>query len=165
MRLASEFFASLPNFRLNEHEKAFDLKTVAKYPWFYLKDRQLLLFFQDPTHLVTKWRNRLLSSTAQLRIGHQYIIMEHLFNIIEDNNYSKLDHGLTRSDLNPKDKQNYASCFKITSDDVLSILINNTNTYGTFIYLKLLKLIILSYIEKTTSIKERKSLSFLWICN
>jgi hypothetical protein len=144
MRLASEFFASLPNCKLNERRAAFDLTTTtSKWFWFYLKGKQLLLFFQDPIHLATKWRNRLLSSTAQLRLGRQHII-----DIIEDSNYSKLDHGLTRSDLNPKDRQNFNSCVKIASCDVLSILVAGANTYGTFIYLYLLKKIISSYIEK-----------------
>lgn len=156
MRLASGFFASLPNFKLNEHQESFDFKTVSQWPWFYLRNKQLLLFYQDPVHLVTKWRNRLLSATAQLRFGQQYISMEHLVDIIEDSGYSKLDHGLTRTDLNPKDRQNYNSCVKIASDDVLSILVDGTETYGTFVYLQLLKMIIRTYVEKTTSINERK---------
>ncbi|CAF1133516.1 unnamed protein product [Didymodactylos carnosus] len=155
MRLVNGFFASLPHFKLNEHQEAFDLKTTAKWSWFYLRNRQLLLFFQDGIHIVTKWRNRLLSSTAQLRFGRQDISIEHLIDIIEDTNYSKLDHGLTRSDLNPKDRQNYNSCVKIASDDILSILVDGTDTYGTFIYLQLLKMITPTYVKKTTKINER----------
>ena len=73
--------------------------------------------------------------------------MEHLTDILEDNTYSKLDHGLTRIDLNPKDKQNYHSCVRIAADDVLSILVKNHATYGTYVYLSLLKRIINTYIE------------------
>lgn len=156
MRLASEFFASLPYFRLNERQTAFDLTTIiGKWSWFFLKGRQLLLFLQDPIHLVTKWRNRLLTSTAQLCIGQRDISIEHLFDIIENPNYSKLDHGLTRSDLNPKDRQNFNSCIKISSNDVLSILMFNAHTYATFLYLHLLNKIILTYIEKRTTIEQR----------
>lgn len=154
MRLASGFFASLPHFKLNEHEEAFDL-VISKWSWFYLKQKQLLLFLQDGIHVITKWRNRLLSSTAELRFGSQYISIQHLFDIIENTNYTKLDHGLTRSDLNPKDRQNYNSCIKISSDDVLNILAGDTDTYGTYVYLKLMRMIILSYVEKTTGIKQR----------
>jgi hypothetical protein len=156
MRLASGFFASLPHFQLSEHQEAFECKSVSSWPWFYLRKRQLLLFFQDGIHIVTKWRNRLLSSTAQLRFGRQHISMEHLIDIVEDENYSKLDHGLTRTDINPKDRQNYNSCVRIASDDVLAVLIDGTDTYGTFIYLLLLKLLIKTYIEKITEIEERK---------
>ncbi|CAF4628340.1 unnamed protein product [Rotaria socialis] len=156
MRLVSGFFASLPYFKLDERRAAFDLTaTTTKWPWFYLRSKQLLLFFQDPIHLATKWRNRLLSSTAQLRLGTQHISIDHLIDIVEDSNYSKLDHGLTRSDLNPKDRQNFNSCVKIAKDDVLSILVADADTYGTFIYLHLLKKIISTYVEKTTKINER----------
>ena len=155
MRLASGFFASSSHFKLNEHKEAFNIETPSTWSWFYLRKRQLLLFFQDATHLVTKWRNRLLSSTAQLHLGRQRISMEHLIDILNDNTYSKLDHGLTRTDLNPKDKQNYHSCVRIASDDVLSILVKNHTTYGTYVYLLLLKMIINTYVEKTTRIDDR----------
>lgn len=156
MRLASEFFASLPYFRLNERQIAFDLTAMTgKWCWFYLKGRQLLLFLQDPIHLVTKWRNRLLTSTAQLCIGQQDISIEHLFDIIENPNHSKLDHGLTRSDLNPKDRQNFSSCIKICSNDVLSILMNSVHTYATFLYLYLLNKLISTFIDKRTRIEQR----------
>ncbi|CAF4109650.1 unnamed protein product, partial [Rotaria sp. Silwood1] len=56
-----------------------------------------------PTHLVTKWRNRLLSTTADLRLGQDRITIEHLKHIIDSGQYTKRDHGLTKSDLNPKD--------------------------------------------------------------
>ncbi|CAF0969260.1 unnamed protein product [Rotaria sordida] len=65
------------------------------------------------------------------------------------------NHGLTRSDLNPKDRQNFNSCVKIVTDDILSILVASADTYGTFIYLHLLKKIISTYIEKTTKINDR----------
>jgi len=160
MRLASGFFASLPHFKLTENQEAFDLKLVSKWPWVYLRNKQLFLFFQDPVHLVTKWSNRLLSNTAQLRLGEYHVLMKHLINIIEGNNYSKLDHGLTRTDLNRKDRQNFTSCLRIALDDILSILIDGTETYGTFVYLHLLKMIIRTYVEKTTNINECKHLYF-----
>lgn len=156
MRLTSGFFASLPHFQLSEHQEAFDCKSASAWPWFYLRNRQLLLFFQDGIHIVTKWRNRLLSSTAQLRFGRQHVSIEHLIDIVENENYSKLDHGLTRTDINPKDRQNYNSCVRIASDDVLAVLIDGKDTYGTYVYLLLLKLLIHAYIEKATEIEERK---------
>ncbi|CAF4984796.1 unnamed protein product [Rotaria magnacalcarata] len=154
MRLASDFFLSLPHFKFIEHQEAFNLNNTAQWPWFYLRKKQLFLFFQDATHLVTKWRNRLLSSTAQLIVGQQSITIQHVADIIENSNYTKLDHGLNRSDLNPKDRQNYNSCVKLASDNVLSILLDGTDTYGTYVYLRLLQMIILAYVEKRTRIEE-----------
>ncbi|CAF1412310.1 unnamed protein product [Didymodactylos carnosus] len=88
---------------------------------------------QNPTHLATKWRNRLLCSTAQLMMGPQLISIEHLQDIIDSNAYSKLDHGLVRTDINLKDRQNYRSCEKLTSNDLLNIVRNNPSTSGTFV--------------------------------
>jgi len=122
MRLMSGFFASLPNFQIHQHPQAFQIKTTSLWPWFYLREQQLLLFFQDATHLVTKWRNRLLSLTAELRFGDQFISMHHLYDIINNKNYTKLDHCLTKSDINPKDRQNFSSCLKSTSADLFKIL-------------------------------------------
>ena len=125
MRLITGFFASLLNFALHKHPSAFNINLTSKWSWFYLRQEQLLLFLQDPTHLVTKWRNRLLSSKAQLCIGQRSITMEHLRHIIDSEQYTKLDHNLTKTDLNPKDRRNYHSCIKLISDDVLNILNNN----------------------------------------
>ncbi|CAF4316655.1 unnamed protein product, partial [Rotaria sp. Silwood2] len=161
MRLVSGFFASLPNFKLHQHPNAFKINLTSEWPWFYLRQEQLFLFLQDATHLATKWRNRLLSSTAQLCIGEQIITIEHLQDIIDNDQYTKLDHNLIRTDLNPKDRQNYRSCERLASDDVLNLLKMNTNTQGTFVYLQLLQLIIIAYIEPTTPLKTR--LKSAWI--
>ncbi|CAF1544115.1 unnamed protein product, partial [Didymodactylos carnosus] len=103
MRLMSGFFASLPNMKLHQRPETFEIHLPSKWPWFYLRRQQLLLFLQDPTHLATKWRNRLLSSTAKLMMGQQLISIQHLQDIIDSDAYSKLDHGLVRTDINPKD--------------------------------------------------------------
>ncbi|CAF5208642.1 unnamed protein product, partial [Rotaria magnacalcarata] len=75
----------------------------------------------NATHLATKWRNRLLSSTTELRLGDQSISIDHLYSIIDNAKFTKIDHGLTKSDINPKDRQNFSSCVKLTSDDPFKI--------------------------------------------
>ncbi|CAF1459306.1 unnamed protein product, partial [Didymodactylos carnosus] len=55
-------------------------------------------------------------------------------------------HGLIISDLNPRDRQNLQSCLKITSEEVLQILRDNSDIQATYVYLQLLKYIIESYI-------------------
>ncbi|CAF4349110.1 unnamed protein product, partial [Rotaria magnacalcarata] len=97
------------------------IKLKSRWPWFFLREQQLLLFFQDATHLATKWRNRLLSSTVELRLGDQSISINHLYSIIDNAKFTKIDHGLTKSDINPKDRQNFSSCVKLTSDDLFKI--------------------------------------------
>ncbi|CAF3874537.1 unnamed protein product, partial [Rotaria magnacalcarata] len=108
-----------------------------------------------PVHIVTKWRNRLLSSTADLYIGNDKISMAHIEQLINNNHYTKLDHGLTKSDIQPKDRQNYNSCIKLISDDVINLLNDSRGTNGTVVYLTLLKMIVKAYIDKSTSIHER----------
>ncbi|CAM4972458.1 unnamed protein product [Rotaria socialis] len=119
MRLMSGFLGAHPHFQVHQHPQTFQIKIRSHWSWFYLCEQQLLLFFQDSTHLVTKWRNRLLSTTAELCLGNQSISINHLHDIIENDTYSKLDHGLTKSDINPKDRQNFSSCLKLTSNDLM----------------------------------------------
>ncbi|CAF5000879.1 unnamed protein product, partial [Rotaria magnacalcarata] len=157
MRLMSGFLGAHPNFQVHQHPQAFQIKIRSHWSWFYLREQQLLLFFQDPTHLVTKWRNRLLSVTAELCLGNQSISINHLHDIIENDNYSKLDHGLTKSDINPKDRQNFSSCLKLTSNDLFNILNATADTCGTLLYFQVLKMIIVAYIEKTTTIVESEN--------
>ncbi|CAF3434296.1 unnamed protein product [Rotaria socialis] len=107
MRLMNGFFASLPKFPVHQHQQTFTVKLKSRWPWFFLREQQLLLFFQDATHLATKWRNRLLSSTAELRLGDQSISINHLYSIIDNAKFTKIDHGLTKSDINPKDRQKF----------------------------------------------------------
>ncbi|CAF4074976.1 unnamed protein product [Rotaria sp. Silwood2] len=73
--------------------------------------------------------------------------MFHLENIVKTYN-SKFDHALVMSDLNPSDRQNYRSCEKVSSDEVLAILESNDDTYATFLYIKLLRYIIDAFINK-----------------
>ena len=75
---------------------------------------------------------------------------------MEDDNYSKLGHGLTRSDVNPKDRQNFTSCVKLTSEGVFRILDTKRDNRGTLLYLQMLKMVITVYIDEKTSISERK---------
>ena len=156
MRLINGIFASLPNFQVHEHPQAFKIKTTSNWPWFYLHEQQLLLFFQDATHLATKWHNRLLSSAANLCLGDQLISIHHLYDIINNQNYTKLDRGLTKFDINPKDRQNFSSCLKLTSADLFKVLKDNINTRGTLVYLQILKMILVAYVEKKTTITERE---------
>ncbi|CAF1558925.1 unnamed protein product, partial [Didymodactylos carnosus] len=166
MRLASGFFASLPHFKFHDHLHLFKIQLPSQWSWFYLRPQQLLLFFQDPIHLVTKWRNRLLSTTADLCLGQDRITMEHLRDILNSDQYTKLDHGLTKSDLNPKDRQNYSSSVKLVSNDLLNLLADRTDAHGTLVYLQSLKMIITAYIEKSTTITERLESSWclVFVC-
>ncbi|CAF1650247.1 unnamed protein product, partial [Adineta steineri] len=154
MRLMAGFYASLSNFDIHVDSCMFSIQT-GSWSWFFLRRDQLFVFMQDATHLVTKLRNRLLSATAALKVGNKYITMNHLQELLDNVELTRLDHGLTQSDLKPTDRQNFRSCLRITSCDVLNLIARDDNSNGTYMYLKLIKFIISSYIEPTTSIEER----------
>ncbi|UJR38906.1 hypothetical protein I4U23_031574 [Adineta vaga] len=98
MRLMSGFYANMPNFNPHVDSSAFSIRT-GDWSRYYFRPEQLFVFMQDPTHLVTKLRNRLLSATAELQIGDTNITIEHLQQILDDSELTKLDHGLTQTDL------------------------------------------------------------------
>ncbi|CAF1676799.1 unnamed protein product, partial [Adineta ricciae] len=153
MRLCLRFFATLNNFDLSKYNDIFEITLPDSWSWFFMKNQQILLFMQDPIHVATKFRNRLLSKVASLKLGSYSINIQHLFDLINLKN--KLDHNLLRSDINPKDRQNFASCVKISSDIVLKLLHDIDEYRGTYVYLSLLRLIISSLIEKSTPIEKR----------
>ena len=153
MKLVLGFFASLPNMKISERSDAFEVSLSSEWNWFFLRRRQLILCFQDPIHICTKLRNRLLSDTAELIIGNQRISLKILSDMIGSVN--KLKHGLVKSNIYPRDKQNFASCEKISRDNVISTLENITDSLAIRLYLRLIRAIITAYIDKDTSIGER----------
>ena len=67
-------------------------------------------------------------------LGDELINVDHLVQLIETS--SKLNHNLVRSDILPKDKQNFASCEKISSEAVLAKLASIPEARATAIYLE-----------------------------
>ncbi|CAF1474909.1 unnamed protein product [Rotaria sordida] len=153
MRLFSRFFAELPNFNFFKHHDGFDIKISNQWSWFLMQEQQIFLFMQDPIHIATKIRNRLLSRVAKMKMGSYSIDKEHLIDLIESK--SKIEHNLTKTDVNVKDRQNFSSCLRISSEKVLYLLNKNEKAKGTYVYLTLLNLIISGFINKSTTIEKR----------
>ncbi|CAF3114935.1 unnamed protein product [Rotaria socialis] len=141
-----------------DHPHHLEISSFKNTSWFFLKPRQLFVCLQDASHLCTKLRNRLLSSNTILLMGEKYASIDDLIQLID--NHSKIDHGLTVSDICPKDKQNYSSCEKITSTAVLSSLKNISNSEATQAYLEIIKCVRLAYVDKNTTIINR--LYYAW---
>ncbi|CAF2961111.1 unnamed protein product [Rotaria sp. Silwood2] len=150
MRISLGFFA---NFAYDDHPDLFAVDLPSTWSWFFMQHEQLYICFQDAVHICTKLRNRLLSETAHLLLGDQLINIEPLLYIIS--NYSKLDHLLVVSDVNPKDRQNYSSAEKISSDKVSILLEKIPNSLGINIYLQAIRGVRLAYVEKNTNILDR----------
>lgn len=85
-----------------------------------------------------------MSKVADLCFRYDKISVIHIENLINSANDKKLDHGLTRSNINPKDRQKYHSCIKLISNDVLNRLNDDANTKGIAVYLTLLKMIVMA---------------------
>ncbi|CAF1075093.1 unnamed protein product [Rotaria sordida] len=127
--------------------------------WYYLKPTQIFMFMQDGVHLCTKIRNRLLSKNAKLKMGLYEVSINHLYELIKTTN--KLDHNLSKSDLNIRDKQNFSSCQRISDDKVLHLLSLNDQYKGTYNYLLLLNLLIIAYTQSKISLSTR--IFYAWI--
>ncbi|CAF2740457.1 unnamed protein product [Rotaria sp. Silwood2] len=159
MQLSLGFFTRAPNIDLlTGNSSLLEINIASHWNFFFIRPTQPYLCMQDGIHLVTKIRNRLLSETATMSINNEKIDVNHLFYIIQ--NYPKIDHNLVKSDIFPHDRQNYSSCVKITSDDVLNLL-KHINASATYVYLYLLKLVILTYVKADTDILAR--LYYGWI--
>ena len=66
--------------------------------------------------------------------GNKMITIRHLLELIES--ASKLNHNLVKSDVLPKDRQNFASCEKISNEVVLNGLASISASEATIIYLE-----------------------------
>ncbi|CAF0817297.1 unnamed protein product [Adineta steineri] len=153
MRLCSRFFATLPNFNIFKHNDPYHVKIPKQWSWFFMEEKQILFFMQDGIHIATKFRNRLLSKTAKMKIGSYSVDIQDVFDLIELE--SKVEHNLIKCDVDPKVRQNFTSCLRISSENVLNLLKKNEKATGTYVYLSLLRLIIIGFIERSTTIQER----------
>jgi hypothetical protein len=165
MRLTTGFFAKLTNSPLYNRNDILEIDLPKDWSaWFFMPSRQVFFCFQDPIHLCAKLRNRMLSETASLLIGKGGVSIEVLNELIETK--SKFVHGLVKTDIEPSDRQNYKSCLKISSDSVINALEDIDGSLATRIYLRLLRSIVLAYIEHNTSIIDRIYHSWLavFIC-
>ena len=86
-------------------------------------------------------------------MGDQLVSLDILRQILTSS--SKLFHGLVSSDLNPKDHQNYASCVRISRDEIFEVLDTIDGSNATAIYIRLLRSIIDAYIDRSTSLLDR----------
>ena len=151
MRLALGFFVETGNSSIYAPDHALEIELPQEWSvWFFMRTRQLFYCMQDPIHLCTKLRNRMLSQTASLSLGRGRVSVEVLMELIRSK--SKLAHGLVTTDIEPKDRQNFHSCLKISSDEVLTALEDIDGSLATRIYLRLLRCIVVAYIEHGTSI-------------
>lgn len=115
-------------------------------------------FVQDTVHIATKMRNFLLktkSNVKKLPFGNRiFVSLEHIEVLLT--NFTKDQHQLTATVLNPVDKQNFNSVLPICDTKVISLLESRVlNSEATVIFLKLLRNIISAYMQPDLSPLER----------
>ena len=154
MRLATGFFANVVDNISSDQTDMLEIDLPGEWTqWFFMKTRQTFFCVQDPIHLCTKLRNRILSKKASLLIGNEVVSTDVLMKLIESK--SKLVHGLVKTDVEPKDRQNFRSCMKLSNEDVLVALEDIEDSLATRVYLRILRSIVVAYIEDDTTIVDR----------
>lgn len=119
-----------------------------------LKREQSISYVQDILHLGNKVQNRIQKFSIMLPMGVKQVSVSHLKMLLTD--APKELHGLTASDINPYDRQNYAAFEKITGNRVLKALEKYVaDSEATIMYLKLAGSIVRSYNDVKLSPLER----------
>ena len=160
MRLSFIFFVQTQTLNVCNDKLSFTTNIPLNWSsWYFLNPTQLFLFMQDGIHLFTKMRNRILSTKTNLRMGSYQGSVQHLHQLLRTTN--KIDHNLSKSDLNVRDKQNFSSCQRISSDNVLDVLFLKDQYKAAHNYLLILNLLIIAYTQPNVSLLDR--IYYAWI--
>lgn len=115
--------------------------------WYSCGGNVETTFTQDAMHIITKARNRVLTFSRIFPIGTKIISQSHLRYLID--HVSKDKHLLVRSDIEPKDRQNFLSAEKLCSDKVIQCLLEYVpGSEGTVLYLKAMNRVLNAYLTK-----------------
>lgn len=114
--------------------------------------------FQDPIHIATKSRNRFLRTNLNGKLmpfgRNNFISVSHLYFIIKC--FTKDRHELSKSTLNPVDKQNFKSVEKMCSEKVLRLLrMCVKNSRATVQYLEMIRDVTDAFRDQTLTPEER----------
>lgn len=126
--------------------------------WFNMGEDQVPFFVQDTVHIATKMRNQLLTTIkvpTKLPMGpNLYIQIKHLNFLLR--NFSKDQHCLTATVLNPIDKQNFKSVLRMCNEKVTQLLAAHVpHSEGTIKFLEMTRDIIDAYTNRHLSPLER----------
>lgn len=129
----------------------------SKFGWFSSVNSDGPFYVQDTIHIATKMRNFLLRFSYNkhvLPLGKYFVTLDHLHFIRE--NFSKDQHELTMTTLNPIDRQNFQSARKMFDAKVLKLLKKHVpNSEGTVQYLQIMRDVIAAYMDRNLTPLER----------
>ena len=93
----------------------------------------------------------------------KYVAGNHHLRIVH-NTFAKDQHGLRERDISHKDKQNYEAVIQMTSDSVMEILMSMSDAKGTVAYLKLMKSITDTFLDKSLDCLVRIKKAWHSVC-
>lgn len=127
------------------------MEPFATYVYFTVDG---LIYIQDPIHIGTKLRNRLLKASICLPFGIKAISITHLKQLLTL--VPKDKHGLVMFDISPDDRQNFKSLQKIMDKRVLNLLKTHViNSEATILYLKICNNVTSSFLDQHLAAIDR----------
>lgn len=115
-------------------------------------------YVQDTTHIGTKLRNFLLKTKAnqnKLPFGKKQFISMHHFDFLL-NEFSKAEHMLCATTLNPVDRQNFSSVLRMCDTKVTNLMRKHVkNSEGTVKFLEIMRDVIAAYMDNNLTPLER----------
>lgn len=139
-------------------------RSLFKKNWFKCGDTMNgTHYFQDTIHLLLKFRNLMLKTITKsdlLPFGSKYHIkMDHLQYLLD--RFSKDKHGLTKTSLNPVDRQNFAFVERICDTKVINLLKKHVNnSEATAIFLQMMQDVKSAFMD--TSLSPVECIRKMW---
>jgi hypothetical protein len=84
-------------------------------------------------------------------MGNSVVSIDYLLQLIKLQ--SKFNHNLVKSDICPRDKQNFRSCEKLC--DALECLKKINGSYATVVFITIIRCIIIAFIDTSTTTSKR----------
>jgi hypothetical protein len=125
---------------------------------------------QDTIHLVNKLKMQLYDNEKEFWMNNCLATGKHLLMLVENTQFSRLDHKLLLSDVSgsdfTKDKMNFPSTDRMCSQKVIDLLATIPGTIATCHYLKLMRNLIDGFMSPELSAIDRlrKALYVLIFC-
>lgn len=130
------------------------LEKSPTWDWFNMNLDNGEICVQDTVHIGTKLRTRLLNSKKPMPMGCFQVEIKHIQEMMEKVRKDK--HFLTKTDIEGQDKMNFKAVQKLSAPCVSQYLQEHVeNSSATIIFLKLIRKILSSFLEKDCDIKSR----------